>query len=115
MRSDSLTLEECKSILKRIAWNIQYRVKTIRRKEMQMIDGIFSSQAYDNDLTELYINEILDNLKSEKNRTIVRRVVIDGYTETEVAKELNMTQQGVHKCKVASLKKLKESTKSIVC
>jgi DNA-directed RNA polymerase sigma subunit (sigma70/sigma32) len=115
LRHNILTLEECRKVLRRIAWRIQYREKKVRRAEITMVEGILGTQTMENDLTEFFVNEILGNIQSKKGRMVVKRIVIDGYTEQEVARELNMTQQGVHKCKVTALKQLRKNMRSIVC
>ncbi|WP_157373512.1 MULTISPECIES: helix-turn-helix domain-containing protein [Thermobacillus] len=48
-------------------------------------------------ITTIYIKELLLMIPSEKARYIVKRLYLDGYTEKEVATELQLSQQAVSK------------------
>lgn len=48
--------------------------------------------------SRMYVQQLLMQIP-EKARFIIQSVVIEGLTEEEVAKKLNMTRQGVSKCK----------------
>ncbi|WP_415858067.1 sigma factor-like helix-turn-helix DNA-binding protein [Brevibacillus parabrevis] len=59
----------------------------------------------DND-NSLYVEELLQQLSSEKERYVIRKIVLEGFTAREVGEDLNMGERGVNQCKSRSLKKL---------
>lgn len=60
-------------------------------------------------LSEMYVKELLDGIPWEKCRYIIRRIVIEGLTEKEVASELQITQQAVNKWKKKGLEVLRQN------
>lgn len=108
---DDELVETCRKLLKRSAWRIQYktRIQQIRESkplfDNQMIyDNSFESMV----ISELFVDELLELIPWEKCRYIIRKTVIDGIAEKEVARDLHMTQQGVSKWKRKGLAILKE-------
>ncbi|MNL75584.1 hypothetical protein D3C87_2014130 [compost metagenome] len=59
-------------------------------------------------ISELFVDELLETIPWEKCRYIIKKTVIEGMAEHEVARELHMTQQGVSKWKRKGLEILKE-------
>ncbi|WP_412680713.1 sigma factor-like helix-turn-helix DNA-binding protein [Brevibacillus porteri] len=49
---------------------------------------------------------MLRQLSNEKERHVIRKIVLEGFTAKEVGEELNMGERGVNQCKNRSLKKL---------
>ena len=98
MNSD-ITLEHCRKLLKRIAWKIQYQVKKQQRNECPIILEVAGGDSTLNSLSSFFIDEILRNIPSQKGKQVIQLIILEGYTEKEVAFKLNMTQQGVNKCK----------------
>gem|GEM_PF-2443269 len=45
---------------------------------------------------------------SEKERFVIKRLYWDGWTETEIAQALNMSQQAINKIKKRTLQKLRD-------
>lgn len=107
---DDELVETCRKLLKRSAWRIQYktRIQLIRES-----NTLYDNQLYDNSfesmvISELFVDELLEMIPWEKCRYIIKKTVIDGMAEHEVAYELHMTQQGVSKWKLKGLEILKE-------
>ncbi len=105
---EDISIDRIRILLRRAAWRIQYKTRTLQQKECTMI---FENQAHDNGfedeiLSKFYVLELLDSIPSERCRFIIKRTIIDGMTEKEVAKELNITQQGVSKWKKKGLELL---------
>ncbi|MRN57259.1 sigma-70 family RNA polymerase sigma factor [Paenibacillus monticola] len=107
---DDELVEICRKLLKRSAWRIQYktRIQLIRES-----NPLYDNQLYDNSfeslvISELFVVELLEMIPWEKCRYIIKKTVIDGMAEQEVAGELHMTQQGVSKWKRKGLEILKE-------
>lgn len=108
--NDDISVENCRILLRRAAWRIQYKARTQQVKECHML---FENQAYDSGfeteiLSKFYIKELLNTIPWEKCRFIIQRTIIDGMTEKEVAYELNITQQGVNKWKKKGLDLLRK-------
>ncbi len=109
--NDSISVENYRKLLKRAAWRLQYKARMQQSKECYLL---FDSQLYDSGfeteiLSSVYIKELLDSIPWEKCRYIIRKTVIDGVTEQEIARELNMTQQGVNKWKKKGLELLRQT------
>jgi DNA-directed RNA polymerase specialized sigma24 family protein len=102
-----LTEEECRTVLRRIAWRIQYQAKKYRKRECLGAERVVALASVEQDLSALYVREMLAAISSDKGRWVVQRVILQGYTEKETARELAMTQQGVHKCKTKALHQLR--------
>ncbi|WP_150275719.1 sigma-70 family RNA polymerase sigma factor [Paenibacillus tepidiphilus] len=110
MTCDEELVETCRRLLKRSAWRIQYKTRIQQLRESR---PIYDSQVYDASfesmvISELFVDEMLQKIPWEKCRYIIKRTVIDGLAEKEVARELHMTQQGVSKWKRKGLDILKE-------
>lgn len=107
---DDELVETCRTLLKRSAWRIQYktRIQLIRESK-----PLYDNQVYDNSfesmvVSDLFVDELLEMIPWDKCRYIIKRTVIDGLAEHEVAHELQMTQQGVSKWKRKGLEVLKQ-------
>ena len=59
-------------------------------------------------ITSMFIKEMLQMIPSEKARFIVKRLYLNGYTEKEVANELQISQQAVSKWKKKAFKSIRE-------
>ncbi|MEK3715880.1 MULTISPECIES: sigma-70 family RNA polymerase sigma factor [unclassified Paenibacillus] len=108
---DDELVETCRKLLKRSAWRIQYKTRIQLIKES---NPLYDNECYDNSfesmvVSELFVDELLDMLPWAKCRYIIKRTVIEGMAEQEVAAELQMTQQGVSKWKRKGLEVLKEN------
>lgn len=93
--------EHCRTILKRIAWRIQYAAKVQTHQAFRrapIIDDVVGEDTLKHVESRMYVQQLLMQIP-EKARFIIQSVVIEGLTEEEVAKKLNMTRQGVSKCK----------------
>lgn len=98
-----------KQCLKRAAWRLQYKIKAQNyRESMPLLENTLVNSRFESDITsQLYFKELLNNIKSHKEQYIITRIFLQGATEREVSKELNITQQGVNKCKRKVLTNLK--------
>ncbi len=114
MSNQRLTVDECRKMLKRIAWRIQYQAKKQRARECPAVEAVLGVETMETDLSGLYVRELLNVIPSEKGKWVVQRVILQGYTEKEVARELHMTQQGVHKCKTRTLHQLRAQLKDLI-
>jgi len=98
-------------LLKRAAWRIQYRIKTVKNKEIEMEESIpygITPNFEEEVISKIFIEELLNSIPNERNRGIIRKVILEGYTEKEVASELNISQQAVNKCKRKAIEDMKK-------
>lgn len=101
-----MTREECRKILRRIAWNLNYRERKRLSNECLIMDDFGKQQGTIDKDNSLYVEELLQQLSSEKERYVIRKVVLEGFTAKEVGESLQMGERGVNQCKNRSLKKL---------
>ncbi|MBM7109692.1 hypothetical protein SAM19_03095 [Brevibacillus laterosporus] len=106
--ADEILITKCQKILQRIAWNLQYRARKRNSKELFLSEEIVLSSCDDKEYSALYLEDIFQQIPSDKGKYIIRKIIVDGFTERELANELNMTQQGVHKCKKKYLALLRQ-------
>lgn len=99
-----------KQYLKRAAWRLQYKMKTQNyRESIPLLDNAYIDYKCESEIvSKLYIKELLNTLTSNKEQYVITRIVIQGATEKEVAKELKISQQGVNKCKRKALETLRK-------
>lgn len=56
----------------------------------------------------LYLSQLISELPRDLGRTIIQEIYIKEKTEAQIAKELNISQQAVNKCKIKMLKHLSQ-------
>lgn len=104
---DNLLKESLKLTLKRLAWRLQYYERRRITNEKPLVEEVLGTTEQINEkLSDIYIQEVLESLPN-RARFIIQNIVIHGLTEKEVALKLNISRQGVSKCKNKYLKKLK--------
>ncbi|WP_088908134.1 sigma factor-like helix-turn-helix DNA-binding protein [Brevibacillus formosus] len=101
-----MTKEECRIILRRIAWNLNYRERKRLRNECPILDDFGRHLGTVNHDGSLYVEELLRQLSNEKERRVIRKIVLEGFTAKEVGESLQIGERGVNQCKNRSLKKL---------
>lgn len=109
--NDDITVENCRKLLRRAAWRIQYKSRIKQLREHQMI---FEDQASENGfeadvVSKIFVDSLLDTIPWEKCRYIIEKTIIYGMTEKEVADQLHITQQGVNKWKKKGLEQLRKT------
>ncbi|WP_082909986.1 RNA polymerase sigma factor [Brevibacillus brevis] len=101
-----MTKEECRQILRRIAWNLNYRERKRLRNECPILDDFGKQQSTIGSNDSLYVEELLRQLPNEKERYVIRKIVLEGFTAREIGEDLDIGERGVNQCKNRSLKKL---------
>lgn len=96
--NDELLIEECRRVLRRIAWRLQYQAKKISTRELPIIENICGQNQMSSVDSKLHLEEMLNSLP-DKARFIIEQVVINGVPEEIVAQHLGISQQGVNKYK----------------
>ncbi|WP_151733463.1 sigma-70 family RNA polymerase sigma factor [Paenibacillus tengchongensis] len=95
------TIEYYRHELYRIAWRMQYRTKRDFKREVPIVAGpelmepSFSEQSENKIVMQQYINE----LTSELGKRVIHEIYVNDKTETQVARELQISQQAVSKWK----------------
>lgn len=99
----------CRKLLRQAAWRLQYKVRIQRAKEyIVSFDHEMGTSSFDTELiSDMYVEELLEEIPWSKSRYIIQKIVIEGMTEKEVACELHITQQGVNKWKRKGLEALR--------
>ncbi|MFI2859334.1 sigma-70 family RNA polymerase sigma factor [Paenibacillus sp. JSM ZJ436] len=100
------TYERYRTEIYRIGWRAQYRAKKINNKELPLIDRDyiredFTKHSIDNILMEQAFKDLPKN-----GKYILDKIYLQGFSEIEVARQLNMSQQAVNKWKRKMLNEL---------
>lgn len=102
-----------KKELQRVAWRLQYKVRSTRKHECMWIEDnqpFYSPfEKVDN---HLLIQQLLKDIQPDIGRKIIYGLFIREQTETQLAKELNMSQQAVNKWKRKTLRSLSQKMSS---
>ncbi len=99
--------------LQRIGWRIQYLEKVKKKRELISENIQFQTSTFVPGLeNKIYISQLINSLPSVNGQRIIRGIFLEGKTETEVAKELKISQQGVNKCKTKMLRMLYQTMNS---
>ncbi|MGG4035841.1 sigma factor-like helix-turn-helix DNA-binding protein [Paenibacillus cisolokensis] len=107
MESSATLYDSCRAELKRIAWRLQYGARKQRSREVHItFDISYSVNPYNHIESVIYINQLFDNTLCETEKYVLKKLIFEDKTEKEIAKELNISQQGVSKWKKKALKKL---------
>ncbi|SHH41981.1 sigma-70 family RNA polymerase sigma factor [Tepidibacter thalassicus] len=111
--------EEC--IIKYISSSLKYKYIKLSKKykniyvsEIELNEKITVSKNQTENTIEIkfLLNEFLDKL-SNRQRYILQKIYIYGYTESEIAKKLQISRQAVNKTKKKALKKLQNSIQNL--
>lgn len=113
--NDEITVENCRKLLRRAAWRIQYKSRINQIREHQML---FEDQASEvgfeaEIISKIFVDSLLNTIPWEKCRFILEKTIIYGMTEKEVASQLHITQQGVNKWKKKGLDLLRETIQNL--
>lgn len=97
-----------KKELQRAAWRLQYQARSKRKRECAWNDSIQSSQiAVDQIENRLLLEQMLVDLQP-MGKKVIYELFINDKSETELAKELQITQQAVNKWKRKTLHSLSQ-------
>lgn len=111
--NSELSYELCRTLLRRSAWRIQYKIRTQQYKEgFSIFDYQGHCSCFDDEVvSKIYIEELLETIPWKKSREVIQKVIIDQETEKEVAEELQISQQAVSKWKLKGLNLLRQNLK----
>lgn len=108
---NTMCFEFCRTLLRRSAWRLQYKVRMqYNRERFSISDYQNYADNFDTKiLSKIYVKQLLDMIPWEKSKTVIKEVIIDQKTEKEVALELQISQQAVNKWKMKGLKMLRQN------
>lgn len=89
------TYERYKREIYRIGWRLQYRAKKIRSRESSFYNTEPVSPNSFASVEDKIILEQLRNTLPAKGKWIIDRLYLQGQTEAEVSRQLNISQQAV--------------------
>lgn len=107
MEEQKTAYEQYRREVYRIAWRVQYRAKVVKKRECSFhgVEPAISSFTSSSD-DKMLIRQLIGDLPSNTGRIIIYKLYLQDKTEREVARELNMTQQGVSKWKRKMIQEL---------
>ncbi|MDP5277062.1 hypothetical protein [Chengkuizengella axinellae] len=111
LEDDVSVVDHYRTLLKRTAWRIQYAAKIRKRKEwlVKYDESLYMTQTDSSDIiTRFYLFELLSYLSSNKEKYILQKIYMDGFTEKELAIELKISQQAVNKCKRKAIQSIRQ-------
>lgn len=113
MKEQPTVYEQYRKEVYRIAWRIQYKAKLVRKREcsfngFEPSETCFTSSSDD----KIVVKQLINALPSDTGKEIIYKIYLQDKTEGEVARELNMTQQGVNKWKRKMIKEMSRMMKS---
>ncbi|GAB6991816.1 sigma-70 RNA polymerase sigma factor region 4 domain-containing protein [Paenibacillus pini] len=115
MVQDMTLVEQYRKKIYRIGWKIQYRAKVqtnhehlMEKNELASVDSFVDAAD-----SRMYILQLLESLPSSMGKTIIYELYMNDKTETQVARELNLSQQAVNKWKKKMLHQLSCQIKNL--
>jgi RNA polymerase sigma factor (sigma-70 family) len=96
-----------KTEIYRIGWRLQYRAKKIKRQENSYDDKLAVPSFTESSDNKIAAEQLISML-SPYERSILQKIYLEGLTEAEVARQLNISQQGVHKWKRKLIQRLSQ-------
>ncbi|MNO80582.1 sporulation sigma factor SigF [compost metagenome] len=112
METQQSVYERYKTEVYRIGWRLQYRAKVIKRRECSFYDRephVTSFTISTDD--KMLVQQLIDTLPP-CGKTILYKLYLQDQTESEVARQLNMSQQAVNKWKRKMIQKLSQTVNS---
>lgn len=94
-----------KTEIYRIGWRLQYRAKKIRRSETNYDRDLPAPSFTESSDNKVVVEQLFRSL-SLYEKSILQKIYLEGLSEAEVAHQLNISQQGVNKCKRKLLQNL---------
>lgn len=112
METQQSLYERYKSEVYRIGWRLQYRAKIIRKRECSFYGIEPSAPNYTTSIeNEILVRQLIEPLPPF-GKIILYKLYIQDQTESEVARQLKMSQQAVNKWKRKMIKKLSQTVNS---
>lgn len=113
MKEQQTVYEQYRREVYRIAWRIQYKAKVVRKREclLDRFEPATTNFASSSD-NKIVVRDLINALPSSTGKKVIYKIYIQDKTEGEVARELNMSQQGVNKWKRKMIKELSRMVSS---
>lgn len=114
MQLEESDYDRYKREIYRIGWRVQYRVKKLRKKECPIYDPNLTEMSIsftDQSDLKITLSNMLEGLP-DKDKEILLSIYVRGYTESELAKMHNMSQQAVNKWKRRTIQRVSQMQSS---
>jgi len=109
LKTQQTIFELYQSEIYRIAWRLQYKARTIRKRENVLNEIEFAEHSFTTTAeNRIFIQQLLNTLPSQ-GKTILLKLYMEDQTEAEVASQLNISQQAVNKWKKKMLQQLSQT------
>lgn len=110
---DNEEMKKDKYIISYISKSILYKYIELSKKHSEINNRTIAFNEdfhdfYEIDVTDKIILDKLLNELTEKQKYIIQKLYIEGYSAAELAKELNISKQAVNKTKKVSLMKIRK-------
>ncbi|NQX46863.1 sigma-70 family RNA polymerase sigma factor [Paenibacillus tritici] len=112
MNGSQTLYERYRNEIYRIGWKIEYRARKVSRTECSLFDNIQAEANFIQDSeNKIMLEQLTDSLPAFE-KSILYKLYLEGYSEAEVAKQFNISQQAVNKWKKKIINQLSQTTKS---
>ncbi|MEK8217161.1 sigma-70 family RNA polymerase sigma factor [Paenibacillus sp. FSL L8-0463] len=94
--------------LNRIAWRMQYRTRRDFKREVSVISApeLKEPSFCEKSENKIVMQQYLNGLSSELGKRVIHEIYVNDKTETQVARELQISQQAVSKWKKKMIQEL---------
>lgn len=105
------TIDYYRAELQRAAWRVSYRQRIRRGKEVREFENSELNRAAEPCAVEAErsVREYVGLIPFDKGRHVIHSLFLEGKTEAETAKAMQISQQGVNKWKRKSLEHLRRT------
>ena len=101
--------ERYKTEIYRIGWRLQYRAKKLKKNECILVDQVIPQNSFaSNVIDKIVVEQLLDSIP-ENGINVLKKIYLEGYTEADVARQLEISQQAVNRWKNKMLKRLSQT------
>lgn len=112
MEDRQTAFEHYRKEIYRIGWRLQYKAKKFKKKEFPLFEEEQAKEDFTLSSENKIVIRCLLDVLPVNGREIVEKIYLQGLTETEVAKQLNISQQAVNRCKRKMLNQLSQKVSS---
>lgn len=112
METQQSIYERYKREIYRIGWRLQYHAKIIKQRECRFYDNEIAETGFTTSSeNKIMVQQLIDTLPP-CGKSILYKLYILDQTESEVARQLNISQQAVNKWKQKMIQKLSQTVNS---
>jgi len=107
MSKESNVIDFYRRELKRIAWRLQYKARVKLKREFPLKPNLSHRDSFtEHSDNKMLIQHLINSIPSDTGKKIIYEIYFNNKTEAQVAREMNISQQAVHKWKIKILQSL---------